>query len=72
MNEKIKLNDRVLVCFDEKSNDPASKYNGQVMTVNEKRTIDNRAGDRTLYKLEGAVSDMGVPYSFIANNLVKL
>ncbi len=72
MNEKIKLNDRVLVYFDEKSNDPASKYNGQVMTVNGKRTIDNRAGDRIIYRLEGAVSDMGVPYSFVANNLVKL
>ena len=44
------------------------KYNGREMTVSRKRTICNCS----YYELEGAVSEKGIPYTFLSTHLEEV
>ena len=72
--EKIMSGDNVLVSYPPSDgfNNPAKKYHGQEFIVKDRRRVSVRGGDRTVYELYGAVSDMGIPYYFLEDELVKL
>lgn len=72
--EKIMPGDNVLVSYPSSDgfNNPAKKLHGQEFIVKDRRRISSRGGDRTVYELYGAVSDMGVPYIFLEDELVRL
>lgn len=44
------------------------KYNGREMAVSRKRTICNCS----YYELEGAVSEKGIPYTFLPTHLEEV
>ena len=72
---KIKPGNIVMVSYPigEQTNNPARKYNGQEFVVKDRRRIDTpKGGARYLFELHGAVSDMGVPYTFLADELMIL
>lgn len=72
---KIREGDLILVSFpiNDKTNNPARKYDGEQFVVKRKRKpICNKGGDIYLYELYGAESKLGVPYSFLTEQLIKL
>lgn len=77
MSEKISCGDPVMICYTngEQTNNPARKLNGQEFTVKRiHRVADNKnsKATRVYYELYGAKSDMGIPYAFLEDELVKL
>lgn len=72
----IQEGDLVMVCYplSEKSNNPAHKFDGEQFVVKNKRMVDHnsKGGDRYVYELYGASSDMGVPYAFLTDELIRL
>lgn len=76
MTEAIRINpgDPVVVHYPkgEKTNNPATKYNGEQFIVKRRRVICTRPANRVYYELYGAVSDMGVPYGFLEEELIKV
>ena len=72
--DKILPGDTVLVSYPpgDSFNNPAKRLNGQEFIVKERRRISSRGGNRTVYELYGAVSDMGIPYNSLEDELVKL
>ena len=74
IKKTIRIGDAVMVSYplSDVTNNPARKLNGQEFIVKSKRCIDSRGGDRMLYELYGAVSNMGVPYSFLTDELKRL
>ena len=75
MTKTIKVNDIVLVRYPmgEQTNNPAHRLDGQQFVVKRKYKLNNKkGGDTYIYELFGAVSDKGVPYSFLTDELIKL
>ena len=70
----INPGDLVMVSFPagDKTNNPVKKFNGEQFVVKNKRNVDNKGGDRTIYELYGCASKMGVPYSFLNEQLILL
>lgn len=72
----IQEGDLIMVCYplSEKSNNPAHRLDGEQFVVKNKRMVDHnsKGGDRYVYELHGANSDMGVPYAFLTDELIKL
>ena len=71
---KIKLGDTVTVHYQagEGTNNPARKLDGQQFIVKRRQVISARPANRVYYELYGAVSEMGVPYGFLEEELIKL
>lgn len=63
----MKEADKVIVKVGEKDEcfGIIGKYNGREMMISRKRTICNCS----YYELEGAVSEMGIPYTFLPTHL---
>ena len=73
--EKITSGTKVMVSFSDAGqflNDPARKYNGMEFVVKRKKTIMAGKMPRWYYELYGAESDMGIPYGFCEEDLIKL
>ena len=73
--EKITLGSKVLVAYPDNgqfTNDPARKYDGKEFVVKRKKTIMVGVQPRWYWELYGAESDMGVPYGFCEEDLIKL
>ena len=72
---KINIGDLVMVAYPtgEQTNNPAHELDGQQFVVKSKRLAGgiSKGGDK-YNELHGAVSDMGVPYSFLTDELIKL
>ena len=72
----IRADDIVIVRFPlgEKSNNPAHALDGEQFVVKSRRTLNKhkKSGDRSLYELYGAVSQAGIPYVFLTDELIKL
>lgn len=71
----IKPGDVVMVCFPMSDNDfnPARKLDGQEFVVKTRRKLYSPGGSvNYLFELYGAVSDMGVPYSFLGEELIRI
>ena len=66
--------DLVMVSYspNEHTNNPATKLDGQRFTVKRKRRIGVRGNEKWIYELDGAVSDMGIPYVFLEDELLPL
>ena len=74
-SNKIREGDPVMVAYPlgEKTNNPAHILDGAEFVVKTKRKANtNKGGDTYFYELEGAVSDKGVPYTFLTDELIKL
>ena len=76
-SDKINIGDLVMVAYPtgEQTNNPARKLDGQEFTVKRvHRVADNKnsRATRVYYELYGAKSDMGIPYAFLEDELVKL
>ena len=75
-SDKINIGDLVMVAYPtgEQTNNPAHELDGQQFVVKSKRMADgiSKGGDKYIYELHGAVSDMGVPYSFLTDELIRL
>ena len=75
-NNKISKDDIVLVRFPlgEQTNNPAHRLDGEQFVVKSKRMAGgySKGGDKYIYELHGAVSDMGVPYSFLTDELIRI
>ena len=75
-SDKIRIGDLVMVTYPtgEQTSNPAHSLDGQQFIVKSKRQLsrNGKGGDRYLYELYGAVSDMGVPYSFLTDELIRL
>lgn len=58
----------------EKTLNPAHRLDGEQFVVKSKRMVDHnsKGGDRYVYELHGANSDMGVPHAFLTDELIKL
>lgn len=58
----------------EHTNNPARKLDGEQFVVKTKRKVNTygKGGDSYIYTLYGAESKMGVPYSFLTDELIKL
>jgi hypothetical protein len=71
---KIKPGDLVLVAYpqNEQTNNVARKLDGLQFIVKRKKTICTRPANRVYYELYGAVSDLGVPYAFLDDELIRL
>lgn len=72
---KVSIDDLVMVAYPmgEKANNPAHKLDGEQFVVKSKRkAMSDKGGDTYIYELYGASSDMGVPYSFLTDELIKL
>ncbi len=72
---KVKVDDLVMVAYPigEKTNNPAHKLDGEQFVVKSKRKArSDKGGDTYIYELYGASNDMGVPYSFLTDELIKL
>lgn len=77
MNDRIKAGDLVLVSYTtgEQTNNPARKFNGQDFVVKRVHRVaesKNSKVTRAYYELCGAVSNMGVPYAFLEDELIRL
>lgn len=71
----IQEGDLIMVSYplSEKSNNPAHKFDGEQFVVKSKRKArSDKGGDTYIYELYGASSDMGVPYAFLTDELIKL
>lgn len=74
-NNRINVSDLVMVAYPigEKTNNPAHRLDGEQFVVKTKRKpICNKGGDIYIYELHGAESKMGVPYSFLTDELIRL
>ena len=75
-SDKIKIGDLVMVAYPtgEHTNNPARKLDGQQFVVQSKHMAGgySKGGDKYIYELHGAVSDMGVPYSFLTDELIRI
>lgn len=75
-SDKINVSDLVMVAFPvgEKTNNPAHELDGQQLVVKSKRMAGgiSKGGDKYIYELHGAVSDVGVPYSFLTDELIRI
>lgn len=72
---KVNIDDLVMVAYPigEKTNNPAHKLDGEQFVVKSKRKArSDKGGDTYIYELYGASSDMGVPYAFLTDELIKL
>jgi len=67
-NKKYKKGAQVLVQIlsDGQTNNPATRLNGQVFELKSKHHV---TPTRWYWELEGAVSEMGVPYGFLEEEL---
>lgn len=73
--EKITLGSKVMVSYSDNGqflNDPARKYDGKEFVVKKKKVIMVGRMPRWYWELYGAESDMGVPYGFCEEDLIKL
>ena len=73
----IRIGDIVRVSYpmNEQTNNPARKLNGQEFTVRSIHRVaesKNSKVTRSYYELYGAVSDRGVHYGFLEDELIKL
>ena len=71
----LKEGDLVRVCYPmgEKTNNPAHKYDGEQMVIKSIRHYKSRGGPiRKMFTLYGAVSDAGMPYWFLQDEVVKV
>lgn len=72
---RIDPGDLVMVAYpaSEKTNNPAHRLDGQQFVVKSRRRPNiSKGGDIYIYELHGAVSKMGVPYSFLTDELIRL
>ena len=71
---KIKVGDPVMVRYpaNEQTNNVARKLDGQEFVVKRRRVICTRPANRVYYELYGAVSEFGIPYGFLEDELIKL
>ena len=75
-NNRINIGDLIMVAYPqaEHTNNPARKLDGEQFVVKTKRKVNTygKGGDSYIYTLYGAESKMGVPYSFLTDELIKL
>ena len=72
---RLKPGDLVMVSYPmgEKWNNPAHKYEGETMVVRSVRLYPKAVGNsRKMYTLYGATSDAGMPYWFLADELIPI
>lgn len=77
LTEKIKIGDLVEVRYPEheQTNNPARKLNGQQFVVKRKKVIEcnkNSIISRYYFELYGAESNMGVPFGFLEDELIRV
>ena len=73
--ERITLGCKVLVAYPDNGqfmNDPARKFNGKEFVVKRQRVIMVGRMPRWYWELYGAESDMGVPYGFCEEDLIRI
>lgn len=71
----IDIGSKVLVYVEETTqipHNPLTKLSGQEFIVKRKRVITTRPSNKVYYELYGAKSDMGVPYSFVEDDLILI
>lgn len=73
----IRIGDNVIVSYPigEQTNNPARKLDGQEFTVKSKHQIVGHKNTRVskhYFELYGAVSEFGVHYGFLEDELIKL
>lgn len=71
----IHMGDKVLVKLNPRTQipkNPVQKYDGQIFTVKSVKLSYIAHSPRRQYTLYGCVSDMGKPYWFIEEELIKL
>lgn len=74
VKKKIKPGALVMVTFPlmrdaEQTNNPARKLEGEEFTVKRRVNVNTRSGVKGYWELWGAVSDKGVPYGFLDEEL---
>jgi len=73
VKKKIRPGALVMVSFpmveNEQTNNPAKKLEGQEFTVRRRVCVNTRSGQKGYWELYGAVSDKGVPYGFLDDEL---
>ncbi len=71
--KKIRPGALVMVTYpldkNEQTNNPARKLEGQEFTVRRRVNVHTRSGEKGYWELYGAVSDKGVPYGFLDEEL---
>ena len=70
---KLKPGDLVIVSYPmgEKWNNPAHKYEGETFVIKSVKHYAHVAGNyRKMFTLYGAVSDKGMPYWFLPDELI--
>ena len=74
MAKKIKPGDMVMVCYSmtEQTNNPARKYDGETFVVKDVLLPKTKVNGKKQYTLFTAVSDMGKPYWFLEDELIKI
>lgn len=77
VKSKINIGDTVMVAYPvaDQTNNPARRLDGQEFTVRSIHRVaesKNSKVTRQYYELDGAVSDMGVHYAFLEDELIKL
>lgn len=73
--EKITIGSLVMVAYPtdgQFTNDPARKYDGKTFVTKRKKIVMVGRQPRWYWELYGAESDMGVPYGFCEEDLIKL
>ena len=69
----LKPGDMVMVCYpmNEKWNNPAHKFDGETFVIKSVKHYAHVAGNyRKMFTLYGAVSDKGMPYWFLPDELI--
>ena len=56
----------------EQTNNPARKLEGEEFTVKRRVNVNTRSGVKGYWELWGAVSDKGVPYGFLDDELTVI
>ena len=73
--EKITVGSKVIVAYPSDGqflNDPARKYDGKEFVVKRKKVIMVGRVPSWYWELYGAESDMGVPYGFCEEDLIRI
>lgn len=71
----LSMGDKVKVYFppSDKFNNPAKKLQGQEFVVKSRKYMyKGKTNGHCFYQLYGAESDMGVPYTFLEEELIRI
>lgn len=78
MENELKIGQEVIISFDPKDHytgNPARQFNGQTAIIKKKNHLkygSRHSNYSILYELEGIESEFGIPYSFVADQLLPI